>query len=65
MDSWMEQFAQVAALQGFNPYKTVTGEWIFAKGLIEIAAREPTTDAERATLIRTLIGAGLVFPSDN
>lgn len=50
-------------LQGFRVYST--GEYIFGMGVVEVATRTPETERERVTLIRTLIrtliGAGLVL----
>lgn len=63
-DSWIEQLAQICALQGFVVFQH--GDvWRFGRGDIVIHAFEPETDADRVRLVRTLIGAGLIFPSDN
>lgn len=64
MDSWLEQLVQICALQGFHVADR-GAYWLIGRGAIVIAAMEPESEEERVTLVRTLIGMGLIFPADN
>lgn len=61
----MDALIAAAERQDFKVFQADSGLWIFSRGIVTVTChRTPLTAGEWLDLIRTLRGAGLLFPEE-